>query len=191
MRILVDFDNTIAKSSERVFEIYQEESNDCSGKSYNCNHGWDFEGLIPSSYTSRAVSLFDKEIFFDKLKPMDYAIEVLEKLSYNNDIIIVTKANAESVYHKSKWIKKNLPFIKNVVYLEQNDFNKGMINGDIIIDDKIECLLSGNWGHRIIFGNYGWNATTQEVPQCYFSRCNNWLDIEALIKHISSCYEGM
>ena len=48
MRILIDFDNTIAKSSERVFEIYQEETNDYS-KTYNYNHGWNFEGLIPES----------------------------------------------------------------------------------------------------------------------------------------------
>lgn len=186
MRILIDFDNTIAKSSERVFEIYQEETNDYS-KTYNYNHGWNFEGLIPESYTHRAVSLFDKEIFFNKLKPMNNVIDVLERLSHKHNIVIVTKANAEAVLHKSKWIKTHLPFVENVVYLEQKDFNKGFVNGDIIIDDKIECLLSGNWGYRVLFGEYGWNKDLTGSPQCYFIRHNNWLDIELLINNISDC----
>lgn len=188
MVILVDFDNTIAKSSERVFEIYQEESNDYS-KSYNYDHGWDFEGLIPLSYMDRAISLFDKEIFFNKLRPMENAIEVLKRLSERHNIIIVTKANPEAVCSKSKWIKTNLPFVENVIYLEQKDFNKGLIKGDIIIDDKIECLLSGNWGYRILFGDYGWNKDTKGNPQCYFLRHTDWLEIESLVKNISDYEE--
>lgn len=189
MRILVDFDNTIAKSSQCIFKIYCEEANDYS-KEYTNKHGWDFENLIPLDYKDRAVSLFDKEIFFNRLTPVDNVCDVLHRLSYKHEIIIVTKANPESVVFKSKWIKSYLPFIKNVVYLEQTNFNKGMVQGDIIIDDKIECLLSGDWGYRIVFGEYGWNQDLSGNPQCYFVRHTNWLDIEQFINNIANCEKG-
>lgn len=189
MRILVDFDNTIAKSSQCIFEIYCEETNDYS-KEYTNKHGWDFENLIPLDYKDRAVSLFDKEIFFNRLTPVEYVCDVLHRLSYKHEIIVVTKANPESVVFKSKWIKSYLPFIKNVVYLEQTNFNKGMVQGDIIIDDKLECLLSGDWGYRIVFGEYGWNQDLSGNPQCYFIRHTNWLDIEQFINNIANCEKG-
>ena len=173
MVILVDFDNTIADSSRCIYELYQIEEQDFSVK-YTYEHGWNFEGLIPQTHTDWAVSLFNSDVFYKNLKPIEKSIEVLKILAVKHKIVIVTKGETNSLSLKSKWIKQYLPFIHNVVYLEQNDYNKGLITGDIIIDDKLDCIFSSNCNYKILFGNYGWNNTDISGDGKDYIRLSEW-----------------
>lgn len=182
MRILIDFDCTIADSLSAIVQAINKEFGIDIKVDYSCQ--WDFQGCIPSKYRDRALQLFNEQIFYDNLEFINNAKDVMERLNEKHEIIIVTKHDAGGIPLKDKWIKKNLPFVHRVVYLNQNSYDKSMINGDIIIDDKVECLLGGNLEDRkvrILFGDYGWNQkiiNTQGLP---ILRFDDWLAIEKLI----------
>lgn len=175
VKILVDFDQTIVPSSEIIFDIYKEETG-CKSV-YSTNHGWDFEGLLPANYVERAVSLFNEPIFYENLRPFPMAVEVLMALSLKHEILIVSKHSDNGRPYKTKWIEDNLPFAK-VHYTAT--FDKSEVCGDIIIDDKLECLysLKDNVSHSICFGNYVWNREWQGV------RCLNWTAVYDYIHSI-------
>lgn len=179
MRILVDMDNTICDSVKAIVDCINEEYKKNFKVNYRCT--WDFDGCLPKWYLPRALELFNEQIFYDNLEPIKDSVEVLERLSRKHEIVIVTKHGSDGVTYKAKWIRNNFPFINRVIYLDQSGFDKSIINGDIIIDDRVDCLLGGNRDFRLLFGNYGWN---QEVPQFHdeaISRANTWLDIEDFI----------
>lgn len=152
--IAVDFDNTIAASSEAVFKLYQKDTGNYSSR-YTDNHQWNFEWLIPKAYIEKALGYFNEQRFYDILEPKKGSVEALRFLSKNNEVIIVTKHDPDGVSKKAQWIRNYLPFINRVVFLDQDDYKKNFIMADIYIDDKPECLI-GNNGYKILFGDYGY-----------------------------------
>ncbi len=175
MRILVDFDQTIVPSSEVIFEVYKQETG-YEGE-YNPNHSWNFEGLLPKEYVPREINLFCEKVFYDNLKPFPNAIRVLEELSKDNEVIIVTKHNVKGREYKTKWVEDNLPFAK-LVYTET--FDKSCVEGSILIDDKLECLESvkDSVKYRICYGNYMWNTEWDGT------RCLDWLSVKEELTNI-------
>lgn len=182
--IIVDFDSTIANTVKTIFEIYQKETNDYSGE-YHTKHMWDFGGLLPKEYVSRAIELFGEQILYDNLEFIDGAKETLLKLSKDFDLTICTVHDAKSIHMKDKWIKDNLPFIDNVVYLTNNTFNKSIIKGDIIIDDRISCL-AGDRELKICFGDYGYN-TFNDIAKSgidgFIQKAFDWSDVYNIIEN--------
>lgn len=177
--IAVDFDNTIVASSKAVFELYQKESGDYNSI-YTDNHLWDFDRLIPSEYWSRAYKYFCEQKFYDILEPLDGAIKVLKELSEEHEVVIVTKHDPDGIAIKAQWIRNNLPFISRVVFLVQDDYEKSIINSDIFIDDKPECL-SGSNGFKILFGNYGYNAGLDSA----LLRAESWNEVSIICNLLS------
>lgn len=175
MRIVIDFDQTIADSSKGLYDIYVKETGDTTP--YNPVHKWNFDGLFPDSYKKRALQLFCTEELFEVLKPFENAIEVITRLSEKHEIYVCTNHKAEGIPFKDKWIKKYLPFAK-VVYVDS--FDKSITSGDIFIDDKIECLESvkDNYEYRICYGSYLWNEDWSN------RRCLNWLEVEKQVSEI-------
>lgn len=180
MRIVIDFDQTIADSSKGLFDIYLKETG--ANETYNPIHSWNFDGLFPNSYKKRALELFCIEELFDVLKPFENAIEVITKLSKKHEIYVCTNHKAEGIPFKDKWIRKYLPFAK-VVYVDS--FDKSITSGDIFIDDKIECLdsVENNYEYRICYGSYLWNEDWDN------KRCLNWLEVEKHIEEIEMVKE--
>ena len=175
MRIVFDFDQTIADSSLGLYDIYIKETG--RNESYNPEHKWNFDGLFPDDYKKRALELFCTKELFDVLKPFKNAVEVMTRLSEKHEIFVCTNHKADGIPFKDKWIRANLPFAK-IVYVDS--FDKSITCGDIFVDDKIECLNSvrGNYKHILCFGNYHWNS------QWNGDRVLSWLELEEKINSL-------
>lgn len=175
MRILVDFDETIVHSTKVIFNIIKEETG-YDGEFVE-DYGWNFDGLLPKEYVNRAIELFGEKVFYDNLYAFESAIGVLEELSESHEVVIVTKHNEKGRLYKTQWIEDNLPFA-TLHYTET--FDKSEVEGDVIIDDKIECLESvkGLVKHRICYGDYGWNKDWCGV------RCTHWEGVYLYIKEL-------
>lgn len=155
-KILVDFDSTSANSPKAIFEIYKEETKDITA-TYHTNYLWNFQGLLPSEYTDRAIELFGEDKFFDRLELMPNAYEVLKELNEVYDVAICSVHNIKTAHKKESFIRNNLPFIKKIEFIDYDGkFDKSAQKGDIIIDDKVSCL-KGDRELKILFGNYGYN----------------------------------
>lgn len=154
MKIIIDLDNTIINSSRMVYELYAKDNK--IEKPYSSNHDWDFNNLIPKGELSNILKYFLDMRLYDNVIEMPNAIKVIQNLSKNNQIIIVTKHHKDRIPITEKWIKSMFKNIK-VHYL--NSFDKSNFSGDIFIDDRIDCLESvkGNFKKLICFGQFEWN----------------------------------
>lgn len=156
-RILVDFDNTLVESTNIVLDLFQEDTGK-EFKYYNINAiNWDFSPWIKAEELPKILEYFDCESFYERAKLMPNAYEVLKELSERYDIIACSKcATDKGSTLKTKWIKENLPFVKDIIILRQENFDKSHVEGDFIIDDRCDCLV-GDRIFKIKFGEYKYN----------------------------------
>lgn len=172
MKIVIDLDSTIINTSKTLLNIYNQETN--SNIKYNPNHKWDFDGLFPKSYNKRAFELFTEEKFYDFVEPIYEAVEVINSLAIENDILIVTKHHPLRIPNTQKWINSNF---KNVKIEYVSSFDKSSFYGNVFIDDRIDCLNSvkENFKCLICFGSYDWNREWTGL------RFDNWNKIKDFI----------
>lgn len=160
MRIVVDFDNTICNSTETILNIYKKMKNKDFSFSVE-NVAWNFEPYVEKKDFEEVLKLFNQKVFYENVKFLPKAKESLRELSKKHELVICSKCEgAEGLYLKRGWINKNLPFIKqeNILLLQQKNFDKSRIEGDIIIDDYVPCLV-GNYDRQAVlkFGRYRYN----------------------------------
>ena len=160
MRIAIDFDDTIVKTSDKVREFL---------KKYNKS---EFK-------TSEEKYEFYKKHIDDITKNLEFfdnCIEVLNKLSINNELYLIT---ARSNYYSNnlkkltiEFVKKNkLPFKK--IYFECYEIGKAIkceeLNIDLFIDDHINnCLEVSKKGIDVLL----FNNNFKELKSV-----DNWQDI--------------
>ena len=173
--ILVDFDDTIAMSTKTIFDIYKKETG--FKGNYHRDYLWNFDGLIDKSYLDRALSLFQDKLFYSNLtlkKDCKKVLKFLNDMGFNICICSMHKNPVGRAY-KDEWISRKLPFIKDRIYLDS--FDKSIVEGFMIIDDKPECLI-GDRKYKLLFGNYGYNKHCNDND---IIRVFNWNRVEKFI----------
>jgi len=167
--ILIDMDSVICDLMSEWHRRYNEDYQDnLSVENLMC---WRSEDYVKSECGKKIYEYLDQPGIFLHLKPLPYAIEVLERLSLNYDVLIVTSSRTYAYTEKEQWVEKNLPFIgkNNLIFSHR----KEMIRGDLLFDDAPHNLMAfKNTGRTAIAMNYPYNANI-DVP-----RVNNWLEFE-------------
>ena len=155
MKILIDLDNTIINTPEIIINLWNKYNPERKLK-YKDDIKWDFSNVLDNTDVSlkELFTMFDKEEFYDNVKWMDESKRVINSLSEEHEIIIVTKHNENRKHITDKFIKENFPKCKLIFV---NSFEeKCSIPADIIIDDKLESL-QGVQKYKICYGLYDWN----------------------------------
>lgn len=129
--ILCDQDDVLARYCDRVMEKYN--------KKYNTNHSvdelddWDAVNKFGDGIWE---IMCNPEIYLE-LEPILDGINTLKHLVESEmfDVYIVTAAHATGCENKYHWIKKHMDFFDTdkIIFAK----NKGLIMGDILIDDAI------------------------------------------------------
>ncbi|MEG0826603.1 MAG: hypothetical protein RR404_03955 [Bacilli bacterium] len=184
MRIGIDIDNTITNTLETLypyFEKYKKENNIDSKTIFNGICYREVLGLTEEQYSDFATKYFEKISY--ELKPKDFVVEILKKISKNNEIIFVT-ARSENYYHEPynityNWLTyNNIPFKKLIV----GALEKGEIaleeNINIFIDDNIEnCKAVSEQGIDVLLFETKFNRNCKK-----FRRVKNWNQIYKIIE---------
>ena len=190
MRILVDIDNTCIDSNLEIIRQYREYTNDYKIPYVEKDIGWDFSPVIDSNIWdgNKITKTFSSKEFYNNVKLKNDCKYVLNKLiSLGHEVIIVTKPSKNGLDLRINFINKNIPNT-SVIFLMQDNFDKSIINGDIIIDD----VLGSHKGDRklnLLFGNYGYNNDKQKKEwekknNKQLIRCKNWKEVLAQIEKI-------
>lgn len=191
-RCVIDFDNTITSSSKTIIDKYSI----INKKTPIYNDSllqWNFSPFVNTKESIQwAINSFEEQWFWDELEFVEPTTkEVLQRLSENWELVIVTKKSAMMMEMNSVWIRNNLDgIIDRVIYLEQDDFCKDMISSKVCIDDKIECMLGVKSDFKLLYGNYGYQVVDYEKYKehkdlCKILRINKWLDIEKLLNSLN------
>ena len=195
MRILVDIDNTCIDSNLEIIRQYREYTNDYKIPYVEKDIGWDFSPVIDSNIWdgNKITKTFSSKEFYNNVKLKNDCNYVLNKLiSLGHEVIIVTKPSKNGLDLRIDFINKNIPNT-SVIFLIQDNFDKSIINGDIIIDDVLESH-KGDRKLNLLFGNYGYNNDKQKKEwekknNKQLIRCKNWKDVLAQIEKMEDNIE--
>ena len=190
MRILVDIDNTCIDSNLEIIRQYREYTNDYKIPYVEKDIGWDFSPVIDSNIWdgNKITKTFSSKEFYNNVKLKNDCNYVLNKLiNLGHEVIIVTKPSKNGLDLRIDFINKNIPNT-SVIFLMQDNFDKSIINGDIIIDDVLESH-KGDRKLNLLFGNYGYNNDKQKKEwekknNKQLIRCKNWKEVLAQIEKI-------
>ena len=188
MRILVDIDNTCIDSNLEIIRQYREYTNDYKIPYIEKDIGWDFSPVIDSNIWdgNKITKTFSSKEFYSNVKLKNDCNYVLNKLiNLGHEVIIVTKPSKNGLDLRIDFINKNIPNT-SVIFLMQDNFDKSIINGDIIIDDVLESH-KGDRKLNLLFGNYGYNNDKQKKEwekknNKQLIRCKNWKEVLAQIE---------
>ena len=190
MRILVDIDNTCIDSNLEIIRQYREYTNDYKIPYIEKDISWDFSPVIDSNIWdgNKITKTFSSKEFYNNVKLKNDCNYVLNKLiGLGHEVIIVTKPSKNGLDLRIDFINKNIPNT-SVIFLMQDNFDKSIINGDIIIDDVLESH-KGDRKLNLLFGNYGYNNDKQKKEwekknNKQLIRCKNWKDVLVQIEKI-------
>lgn len=190
MRILVDIDNTCIDSNLEIIRQYREYTNDYKIPYVEKDICWDFSPVIDSNIWdgNKITKTFSSKEFYNNVKLKNDCNYVLNKLiSLGHEVIIVTKPSKNGLDLRIDFINKNIPNT-SVIFLMQDNFDKSIINGDIIIDDVLESH-KGDRKLNLLFGNYGYNNDKQKKEwekknNKQLIRCKDWKEVLAQIEKI-------
>lgn len=165
MRIAIDFDDTIVDTTKKVREYLNR---------YNLEEFEDIEEK--TKFYIKHIDDITKDL---ELKP--YAKEVLNELSKNNELYIIT---ARSDYYSKNVKPLTKEFIKNKklpikdIYFDCFEEGKATmcdkLNIDLFIDDYINnCLEVKNRGIKVLLFNSEYEG---------LDNANSWLDVLKYVK---------
>jgi uncharacterized HAD superfamily protein len=187
MRIGIDIDNVIAETVPVVLP----EINHTFGSTLKCKdvYMYDFHAILGISEFDMENKFWKKRKLIEKLfmqaKPVRGAQNAINKLSKNNEIILVTDRPQEYMNITKKWLDKwHMPYneIRHMVsgirgkhtYAE---FRKNHGFGfDVFIDDKLEeVILIAEYCPLVFLYKRPWNAT-KNINNSFIC-VNNWEEI--------------
>lgn len=178
MKILIDIDDTISNFGETLVNWLNKTHNTNYKKSDIANWEW-FRDNFDNPWQPTEYKSFWKQIKIDK-----NAIYFIEKLAEEGHEIYLVSASFPSDTLGYKIRKTLSNFNENLI--NRNNviicYNKGMINGDIRIDDGIHNLYDGCIN---ILYTQPWNIIFKnEENNPFFIRKDNWKEIYEFIKTI-------
>lgn len=184
-KLYIDFDGTIVNTMKAIIDLYNEDFQYYKNfKKINWidinTYYFDECNCATSSYIS---TYFNQQRFFDRLEYLDNAKEVLDRLSHQYEIIIVSSGFSPNLRAKEIWIKDNIPYAKFIgvnlkMYSDKSHID---MSDGIFIDDSSHNITSSNAKHKICFGEvYDWNKYNDE------KRCLNWYELEKYIYEVNN-----
>lgn len=165
--LIIDFDNTLADSSrtaiQHTWDKYPEAYEGSVYRDYDLL--WNFDPFVKEEHKEETLAYMSTEDFFKNL-PVAHADgedstaawnnlrECLKRLSKRYNLVLCTNRDGHSFEYVKEWLKEKrlFEFFSNLICV--SNFDKSIIEGSVIIDDKVECLLEGTRALRIPFGGY-------------------------------------
>jgi 5'-nucleotidase len=161
MKIFIDMDQTLndfttsfVKTAENIL------SEDLSKKAKNIGKEWGLQDVLFNGHPNKNLvteQIFNTSGFWLNMEPLPHASEVVQMLSDEHDVYIVTfpwPSSATCFIEKYYWVKKHMPFfdMSKLIYIK----DKHLLHGDIIIDDKPSYLENNNCKYTIAY-DYEYN----------------------------------
>ena len=130
MTILVDMDSTVVE----IFERWLREYNETTGDNLAVEELTTWHTHDHARHGRRIYEPLHRKGFFRNLPPIPGAIEALEVLAREHDVIMTSAALFPSNFtEKVEWVRENLPFLpeENVALVNR----KYLLRGAVLIDD--------------------------------------------------------
>lgn len=181
MKIAIDVDDVLNDLMGVVLNLFNVQHN----KQYKLEDftAYDLDACMDHQDANQLKKYFNLPMVWSHLQPIDDAVESVRVLvAEGHDVYLVTNHNPDGYGMKFAWICRYFPFVKpeNVACMAA----KGLLNVDIMIEDKLETLLSGGCYYRVL-RDRPWNQYDKDYVRGIY-RCNDWEQIMAAIEEIKN-----
>lgn len=185
MKLFIDFDNTIANSSEVIVDMLNEHF----GKSENFEklRKYDFSDLFPECSYWDIEKFFNSDEMFERLKIFPNMIETVDAFKdFFDEISIVTIGTKYNLENKKRFLKENnleLTFY-GIENNGRSDKSSVDMHNGVFIDDHIGCLHSSNAKIKILMKNVENGEWNKVEPNDDIYVVNNWYEVYSIFDFI-------
>ena len=185
MKLFIDFDNTIANSSEVIVDMLNEHF----GKNENFEklRKYDFSDLFPECSYWDIEKFFNSDEMFERLKIFPNMIETVDAFKdFFDEISIVTIGTKDNLENKKRFLKENnleLTFY-GIENNGRSDKSSVDMHNGVFIDDLIGCLHSSNAKIKILMKNVENGEWNKVEPNDDIYVVNNWYEVYSIFDFI-------
>lgn len=185
MKLFIDFDNTIANSSEVIVDMLNEHF----GKNENFEklRKYDFSDLFPECSYWDIEKFFNSDEMFERLKIFPNMIETVNAFKdFFDEISIVTIGTKHNLENKKRFLKENnleLTFY-GIENNGRSDKSSVDMHNGVFIDDHIGCLHSSNAKIKILMKNVENGEWNKVEPNDDIYVVNNWYEVYSIFDFI-------
>lgn len=185
MKLFIDFDNTIANSSEVIVDMLNEHF----GKNENFEklRKYDFSDLFPECSYWDIEKFFNSDEMFERLKIFPNIIETVDAFKdFFDEISIVTIGTKDNLENKKRFLKENnleLTFY-GIENNGRSDKSSVDMHNGVFIDDHIGCLHSSNAKIKILMKNVENGEWNKVDPNDDIYVVNNWYEVYSIFDFI-------
>lgn len=167
-RIAIDMDETIVDTLARHIQWYNEEFS--QGLTKADLAGAKIYQRVPPEHLARVRAYPDHPDFFADLIPHENAIQVIQALCEDHEVLIATAAmeHPTSFTAKYRWLVQHLPFLSPMNFIFCG--KKYVLNADYLIDDSSRHFV-GFIGKGILF------SAPHNIHEATDIRVDNWLQL--------------
>lgn len=186
IKLFIDADDTILKSSEAVINILNEEYGIVPPKTYDDLRDWNYKSIYGGLSPTECLKIYESEKFFTTLGIEKGFFELFSPTLDIFEYYIVTKGTTFNLLKKQILFAEKFPeahFIGIPMYDDNGEwtYSKTSIDmrGGIQIDDRCDCLYGTNAAAKILYTHgrdFYWNRTTEyHIDNRY--DCKDWDEI--------------
>ena len=189
IKLFLDADDTILKSSKTVVDIINKKFNISPPKTEKDVKDWKYRSIYHQCTNEIINEIYDSDEFFENvtLDPdfKNFYLEYEECFEW----YIVTKGHKQNLKHKKTFFEKHLPKATLICceFISKNNerYDKSHVNMEygIQIDDRTDCLTGTNANVKILMKNNKdvvWNKTDRISEFFYIT--NEWKEIIEILK---------
>lgn len=185
MKLFIDFDNTIANSSEVIVDMLNEHFD--KNENFEKLRKYDFSDLFPECSYWDIEKFFNSDEMFERLKIFPNMIETVDAFKdFFDEISIVTIGTKDNLENKKRFLKENN--LELTLYgIENNgrsDKSSVDMHNGVFIDDHIGCLHSSNAKIKILMKNVENGEWNKVEPNDDIYVVNNWYEVYSIFDFI-------
>lgn len=185
MKLFIDFDNTIANSSEVIVDMLNEHFD--KNENLEKLRKYDFSDLFPECSYWDIEKFFNSDEMFERLKIFPNMIETVDAFKdFFDEISIVTIGTKDNLENKKRFLKENnleLTFY-GIENNGRSDKSSVDMHNGVFIDDHIGCLHSSNAKIKILMKNVENGEWNKVEPNDDIYVVNNWYEVYSIFDFI-------
>ena len=185
MKLFIDFDNTIANSSEVIVDMLNEHFD--KNENFEKLRKYDFSDLFPECSYWDIEKFFNSDEMFERLKFFPNMIETVDAFKdFFDEISIVTIGTKDNLENKKRFLKENnleLTFY-GIENNGRSDKSSVDMHNGVFIDDHIGCLHSSNAKIKILMKNVENGEWNKVEPNDDIYVVNNWYEVYSIFDFI-------
>ena len=185
MKLFIDFDNTIANSSEVIVDMLNEHFD--KNENFEKLRKYDFGDLFPECSYWDIEKFFNSDEMFERLKIFPNMTETVDAFKdFFDEISIVTIGTKDNLENKKRFLKENnleLTFY-GIENNGRSDKSSVDMHNGVFIDDHIGCLHSSNAKIKILMKNVENGEWNKVEPNDDIYVVNNWYEVYSIFDFI-------